>query len=183
MGRPPPTAPRQAFSIREFRACVPGMAGITAGMLLVASTVTRRTVLGIAGAALFGLIMMALLTNGGAPESKPTAETSVNGTPSVSTAGLRDIAVTNIVPPDDAYDPVLAGEPLPAGYRQLLRRDAILPVYNPTFRSAGDTDWSADTLVIGLVIDDDARAYPVRFLNRREMVIDRVANIPVLVSW
>ena len=144
---------------------------------------TRSTVLGIAGLALLGLIMMALLTNGGAPEIQPKSETFDTGTPSVSTAGLRDIEVTNIVPPDDVYDPVLAGEPLPEGYRPLLRRDAILPVYNPTFRSAGDTDWSGDTLVIGLVIDDDARAYPVRFLNRREMVIDRVANIPVLVSW
>ena len=144
---------------------------------------TRSAVLGIAGVALFGLIMMALLTTGGALESQPRSETSDTGTPSVSPTSLRDIAVTNIIPPDDAYDPVLVGEPLPSGYRQLLRRDAIPPVYNPTFRSVGDTEWSDDTLVIVLVIDDDARAYPVRFLNRREMVIDRVANIPVLVSW
>ena len=145
---------------------------------MVVSTVTRGIALGVAGVALFGLIMMALLRTGGVPESQPTSETST-----VSATSLRDIPVTNIVPPGDAYDPVLAGEPLPAGYRPLLRRDAIPPVYNPAFRSVGDTDWSGDTLVVGLVIDGDARAYPVSFLNRREMVIDRIANIPVLVSW
>ena len=143
----------------------------------------RRTLLPIAGVALFGLIAIALLTTGGVPEGQPTSGTPVAGAPSLSTTGLRDIPVTNIVPPGDAYDPVLAGEGLPAGYRPLLRRDAIRPIYNPTFRSVGETDWSADTLIIGLVIDDDARAYPVRYLNFREMVIDRVANIPVLVSW
>lgn len=30
--------------------------------------------------------------------------------------------------PDEVYNPVSAGQPLPGGYRQLLRRAAILPV-------------------------------------------------------
>ena len=85
--------------------------------------------------------------------------------------------------PDDVYDPVRAGEPTPEGYRQLLPRDAILPVYNPTFRSASQIDWTDDTLVIGIERDGEARAYPVSFLNRREMVIDRIAGIPILVTW
>ncbi len=85
--------------------------------------------------------------------------------------------------PDGIYDPVRAGEPTPAGFRQLLPRDAIHPVYNPTFRSAESTEWSAETLVIGVELNGEAKAYPVSFLNFREMVIDWIGGSPVLVTW
>lgn len=81
------------------------------------------------------------------------------------------------------YDPVRAGEPLPEGFRQLLPRDGISPVYQPEFVEAAQSTWGPDTLVVGVAIDADARAYPVDFLNHREMVIDSVAGIPVLVTW
>ena len=84
---------------------------------------------------------------------------------------------------EDVYDPVRAGEETPAGFRQLLPRDAILPIYNPTFRTAADTEWPDETLVIGLELDGEAKAYPVSFLNRREMVIDWIGGTPVLVTW
>ena len=76
-----------------------------------------------------------------------------------------------------------AGEQRPAGFRQILPRDAIFPVYNPTFRSAATSDWDDDILVIGLELDGEAKAYPVSFLNRREMVIDWIGGSPVLVTW
>ncbi len=85
--------------------------------------------------------------------------------------------------PDGIYDPVRAGEQLPAGFRQLLPRDAIFPVYSPTFRSAESTEWLAETLVIGVELNGEAKAYPVSFLNRREMVIDWIGGSPVLVTW
>lgn len=85
--------------------------------------------------------------------------------------------------PTGVYDPVQAGEGRPEGFRQLLRRDAILPVYNPTFRTAQNTDWADEVLVIGLELEGEAKAYPVSFLNRREMVIDWIAGSPVLVTW
>ena len=72
---------------------------------------------------------------------------------------------------------------LPAGFRQLLGRDAIAPIYDPTFTTAEASSWPDDTLVVGVEINGDARAYPVGPLNRREMVIDTVGDIPVLVSW
>ncbi len=146
--------------------------------------------LSIVGVVVLGLIMAALFSTEDEPEIPPLAQPTLDpkpmvttSAPAVPTTSLRDIPVTDIVPPDKVYDPVVAGEPLPDGYRPLLPRDAILPIYNPTFRSVADTDWPADALVIGVTIDDDARAYPVSFLTRREMVIDRIANIPVLVSW
>ena len=81
------------------------------------------------------------------------------------------------------YDPVRAGEETPPGFSQLLPRDAILPVYSPTFQSKEAAGWPAETLVIGVDLDGEAKAYPVSFLNRREMVIDWIGGSPVLVTW
>ena len=84
---------------------------------------------------------------------------------------------------DGIYDPARAGEGLPNGFRQLLPRDAILPIYDPQFVAASESGWPDDALVVGLEIDGDARAYPVSFLNRREIVNDHVGKTPVLVTW
>ena len=89
--------------------------------------------------------------------------------------------------PNSVYDPVAAGEQLPDGYRNTLGRDDILPVYDPAmepgFVSAGSVDWSDESLVLGLEIEGEAKAYPIAFLNRREMVVDSLAGVPVLVTW
>ena len=85
--------------------------------------------------------------------------------------------------PDEVYDPVRAGESLPDGWRQLLPRDRIAPIYHPRFVSADETDWPDDTLVLGVEIDGDARAYPINVLNRREIVNDVIGDLPVLASW
>ncbi len=91
-------------------------------------------------------------------------------------AGIR-------VSPAGVYNPVLAGEPLPDGFRQVLPRDAIAPVYEPRFVSPSLIDWEPGTQVIGVEIDGEAKAYPVSFLNGREMVIDEIADIPIVVTW
>ena len=85
--------------------------------------------------------------------------------------------------PKQIYDPSRSGDTLPRGFRQLLSRDAIRPIYDPEFVTAAATPWRDDTLVIGIERDGEAKAYPVSFLNGREMVIDRIAGIPVLVTW
>ena len=95
-----------------------------------------------------------------------------------SVAGLGQLA-----DPSATYDPVRAGEETPRGFRQLLARDRIAPVYAPVFIAASATEWPDDALIIGVEIDGEARAYPVAHLNSREMVIDRIAGIPVLVTW
>ncbi len=82
-----------------------------------------------------------------------------------------------------AYDPVTAGEPLPDGFRQLLPRDGIQPIYDPQFVAAADADWAGATQVIGVAAGGEAKAYPVSFLNRHEMVDDFIAGEPILVTW
>lgn len=101
----------------------------------------------------------------------------------VVAGGNETIEVVEPANPADVYDPVAAGEPLPAGFRVGLARDAIEPVYHPEFTSAGGVDWPADMLVIGIAGGADAKAYPVTHLNSHEMVIDSLAGIPILVTW
>ncbi len=83
----------------------------------------------------------------------------------------------------EAYNPVTAGEPLPDGFRQLLARDAIAPIYNPAFAPGSQVDWPGETQVIGVASGDESKAYPVSFLTRREMVIDEIEGEPILVTW
>lgn len=101
---------------------------------------------------------------------------SEDTTPTTTEAGVR-------VDPGSAYDPVTAGESLPDGFRQLLPRDAIRPVYDPKFVDAESAGWPAATDVIGVTINGEAKAYPVSFLNGRELVVDELAGEPILVSW
>ncbi len=91
-------------------------------------------------------------------------------------AGIR-------VSPSDAYNPVTAGEALPDGFRQLLPRDAIKPIYEPEFVVGTSVGWPALTDVIGVSLGGQAKAYPVSFLGGRELVVDEIDNIPILVSW
>lgn len=94
-------------------------------------------------------------------------------------------AVTSAEPLDplSVYDPVRAGEEPPRTYRQLLRRDQIEPVYDPTFTDAAGVDWPDEMLVIGVEGVVTAKAYPVTHLNSHEMVIDEIDGDPILVSW
>ena len=100
-----------------------------------------------------------------------------------SPAGKFQVDTGPVEVPEGVYDPVAAGEPVPNDFRQLLPRDVILPIYNPTFRTAPETEWRDDVLVIGVELDGEAKAYPVSFLNSREMVIDWIGGTPILVSW
>ena len=92
------------------------------------------------------------------------------------------IDITSI-DPNSVFDPVRAGDELPSGFRQLLPRDAIQPIYVPQFVRATDSPWDDETLVIGVELGEEAKAYPVSYLNRREMVVDRFGDIPILVTW
>ena len=67
--------------------------------------------------------------------------------------------------------------------RERIPRDAIEPIYTPKFVFPEDSTLRPDEIVMGLVINGDARAYPTGLLRAREMVNDEVGGTPVLVSW
>ena len=85
--------------------------------------------------------------------------------------------------PSNVYDPVRAGEEPPRGFRQLLGRDQIAPVYDPVYIARDKVDWPADSLVLGVAGTKTAKAYPITHLNQREMVIDTLDGTPILASW
>lgn len=74
--------------------------------------------------------------------------------------------------------------PPPRPSQQLLQikePDAIAPIYEPRFTS-GDS-FPDNQMVLGIEIDGQAKAYPLAVLKRREIVNDRLAGQPILVSW
>jgi hypothetical protein len=102
----------------------------------------------------------------------------------LSQSALSQIADPGVrVGARDLYNPVTAGERLPEGFRQLLPRDGIQPIYDPQFVGADGVDWVGGTQVIGVALEGEAKAYPVSFLNRHEMVDDFIAGEPILVTW
>jgi hypothetical protein len=71
----------------------------------------------------------------------------------------------------------------PRLFQQLLPRDAIFPIYEPTLGAPEDASLDPEELVIGVSIGDEARAYPIRPLRFREMVNDELGGVPILVTW
>ncbi len=47
----------------------------------------------------------------------------------------------------------------------------------------GSQEWVDEELVIGVVINDDARAYPIRLLSNHEIVNDTIGGDPVVITW
>ncbi len=69
------------------------------------------------------------------------------------------------------------------GFCKLAYKDTIMPIYIPVFVSAAAADVEDEELVLGLEINGESKAYPVGPLSLKEMVIDKVGGVPVLVSW
>ena len=63
-------------------------------------------------------------------------------------------------------------------------KDGIPALMNPKYVSAGKASFlGKDDQVIGVVINGEARAYPLRIMSWHELVNDKVGDIPILVSW
>ena len=63
-------------------------------------------------------------------------------------------------------------------------RDGIPPIDDPRFEPLSAAGRLADTEpVVGLVVGDDARAYPLRVLMWHEIVNDTVGGVPVAVTF
>ena len=65
-----------------------------------------------------------------------------------------------------------------------VSKDAIRSIDDPEFYRFEQVEGLSPTEpVVGLVIDGDARAYPLRFLTRHEIVNDTVGGVPVAVTY
>jgi hypothetical protein len=62
-------------------------------------------------------------------------------------------------------------------------KDGIPSIENPSFVPAAEADLPGEEPVIGLVLDGDARAYPLRILMWHEIVNDEVGGVPVAVTY
>lgn len=63
-------------------------------------------------------------------------------------------------------------------------KDGIPALFNPQFIKAEEADYlESSDRVLGVVINGDAKAYPIRILNWHELVNDHVGNENVLISY
>lgn len=73
------------------------------------------------------------------------------------------------------FDRILSGGP---------PRDGIPSIQNPVFEFvSGHDDLPDNEPVVGLTIDGDARAYPLRILTWHEIVNDEISGVPVAVTY
>jgi hypothetical protein len=129
----------------------------------------------------------------------PTAEAQVPLTATTEAAPSPTAPAPTPIPPTATFDVAPSPTPLPATpsvapsptatempdyvWSQLLDRDDIAPIYSPEFVSADAAGYGDEELVMGVVINGEAKAYPVGLLNWREMVNDQLGGIPILVTW
>ncbi len=62
-------------------------------------------------------------------------------------------------------------------------RDAFDVLDHPKMTKAADAKLGSDQPVIGIEIDGEARAYPVRVMGTHELVNDHCGTQPIAVSW
>jgi len=74
--------------------------------------------------------------------------------------------------------------PVPALSIQVVPKDAIPAIDNPEVVPASEVDDLApEEQVIGVVIGEEARAYPIRILHGHEIVNDDIGGRPIAVTW
>ncbi len=71
--------------------------------------------------------------------------------------------------------------------KQVLPKDSFPVLNNPKFvdvsRAEKKKYVSDNDAVIGIVIDDVAKAYPIKTMGIHELANDTIAGIPIAVTW
>jgi hypothetical protein len=101
----------------------------------------------------------------------------------VAIAGQHHIArnpVGVVVQSDGpAFDAIRADE-----IKSVLSQDAIPALIKPAYLAASlASDINDREMVIGVVINGDARAYPLPTMSAHEIVDDDVGGQPIAVTW
>jgi hypothetical protein len=90
-------------------------------------------------------------------------------------AWIIEFPETNFAKKSIAFDEIVTDGPL---------RDQIPPIYNPKYINAiDDTTLGPLEPVLSLILNGDARAYPLRILLWHEIVNEVIGGIPVLISY
>lgn len=91
--------------------------------------------------------------------------------------------------PDRPYNTTAAGVRYTVHPSELIQgcpggKDCIPSIDDPRFESADEATWlrSSDR-VIGVEVDGEAKAYPLRILNVHEIVNDEIAGRPIAVTY
>ena len=61
--------------------------------------------------------------------------------------------------------------------------DDLSPLRRPASAPAGGSRLHEGTLVVGVALEREAKAYPITVLQRHEIVNDDVGGVPVLITW
>lgn len=78
-----------------------------------------------------------------------------------------------------AFDPIRSDE-----IQSILPQDAIPALIKPAYLTASKaSDIYDQEEVIGVVVNGDARAYPLATLSAHEIVDDDIGGQPVAVTW
>lgn len=78
-----------------------------------------------------------------------------------------------------AFDPIRSDE-----IQSILPQDAIPALIKPNYLSASQaSEINNQEEVIGVVINGDARAYPISTMSSHEIVDDDVGGQPIAVTW
>jgi hypothetical protein len=94
------------------------------------------------------------------------------------------LLVLFLTTPAWSFDLTRHSVPVPALSTGGLPKDAIPALTNPEFVPAGIANFMVlDERVMGVVINGEARAYPIRILNGHEIVNDEVQGQPIAVTW
>ncbi len=119
--------------------------------------------------------------------SRPTDTAEPIGTNPDPTATSAEPTATRSEPAEAQVEPTatLAGDEL--GYKivTLLPPDAIPSIDDPKFYGTqeADKEYGPEELVLGVELDDEARAYSVGLLSAHEIVNDTLAGRPISVTW
>ncbi|MFQ5425790.1 MAG: DUF3179 domain-containing protein [Gaiellales bacterium] len=140
------------------------------------------------GYAALALLGVLALLAAGCGSSGESVTVDLDGVPPVDTrtasVPLEEIVFDTFEGSPEAPAPRFV--PLPDASRPFRRSllDRIRPVYAPVYGDAAGLAWLADDdLVLGYESGDDAYAYPVKVLDRRELVNDEIDGVPLLVTY
>ncbi len=72
---------------------------------------------------------------------------------------------------------------LPESFEQIIPRGRIAAIDDPQFVPAAEASIADDSVVLGVVIDSQARAYSIRLLNAHEVVNDAIGETNFAAVW